>query len=55
MPEDLHAPSAAYLVDRALKGGQLATPYALEAEDWSLLAGVDAEQAELRNQKGHAG
>jgi flagellar biosynthesis protein FlhF len=55
VPEDLHAPSAAYLVDRALKGGQLATPYALEAEDWSLLAGVDAEQAELRNPKGNAG
>src|SRR5512143_4092269 len=55
VPEDLHAPSATYLVDRALKGGQLATPYALEAEDWSLLAGVDAEQAELRNQKGDAG
>ncbi len=46
VPEDLHAPSAAYLVDRALKGGQLATPYALEAEDWPLFAGVEAERAE---------
>lgn len=48
VPEDLHAPSAAYLVDRALKGGQLATPYTLEAEDWPLFAGVEAEHAELR-------
>jgi flagellar biosynthesis protein FlhF len=48
VPEDLHLPNPAYLVDRALKGGQLATPYALEAEDWSLLAGVEAEHAELR-------
>ncbi len=48
VPEDLHAPSAAYLVDRALKGGLLATPYALEAEDWPLLAGVEAERAERR-------
>jgi flagellar biosynthesis protein FlhF len=46
VPEDLHAPNAAYLVDRALKGGQLATPYALQAEDWPLLAGVEAERSE---------
>ncbi|MBI3430931.1 MAG: flagellar biosynthesis protein FlhF [Hydrogenophilales bacterium] len=46
VPEDLHTPNAAYLVDRALKGGQLATPYALEAEDWPLFAGVEAERAE---------
>jgi len=46
VPEDLHAPSAPYLVDRALKGGQLATPYALQAEDWPLFAGVEAERAE---------
>ncbi len=52
VPEDLHAPNAAYLVDRALKGGQLATPYALEAEDWPLFAGVEAERAERRTQKG---
>ena len=44
VPEDLHAPNAAYLIDRALKGGQLATPYALEAEDWPLFAGVEAER-----------
>lgn len=50
VPEDLHVPNAAYLVDRALKGGQLATPYALEAEDWPLFAGVEAERAE--RQKG---
>jgi len=50
VPEDLHAPNAAYLVDRALKGGQLATPYALETEDWPLFAGVEAERAE--RQKG---
>ena len=49
VPEDLHAPNAAYLIDRALKGGQLATPYALEAEDWPLFAGVEAERAEHRN------
>ncbi|HEX7970799.1 MAG TPA: flagellar biosynthesis protein FlhF, partial [Thiobacillus sp.] len=30
VPEDLHMPNATYLVDRALKGGQLATPYALQ-------------------------
>jgi len=46
VPEDLHAPNAAYLIDRALKGGQLATPYTLEAEDWPLFAGVEAERAE---------
>jgi len=34
VPEDLQRPNASYLIDRALKGGQLATPYALEAEDW---------------------
>jgi flagellar biosynthesis protein FlhF len=45
VPEDLHLPNAAYLIDRALKGGQLATPYALEAEDWPLFAGVEAERA----------
>ena len=46
VPEDLHIPNAAYLIDRALKGGQLATPYALEAEDWPLFAGVEAERTE---------
>lgn len=46
VPEDLHTPNAAYLVDRALKGGRLATPYALEAEDWPLFAGVEAERLE---------
>jgi flagellar biosynthesis protein FlhF len=45
VPEDLHAPIAPYLVDRALKGGQLATPFALDAEDWPLFAGVAAERA----------
>lgn len=49
VPEDLHLPNATYLVDRALKGGQLATPYALEAEDWPLFAGVEAERAERRS------
>ncbi|WP_296891937.1 flagellar biosynthesis protein FlhF [Thiobacillus sp.] len=53
VPEDLHVPNAAYLVDRALKGGQLATPYALEAEDWPLFAGVEAERAERHSQNGH--
>ena len=52
VPEDLHAPNAAYLIDRALKGGLLDTPYALEAEDWPLFAGVEAERAERRTQKG---
>ncbi|MBU1223506.1 MAG: flagellar biosynthesis protein FlhF [Gammaproteobacteria bacterium] len=52
VPEDLHAPNATYLIDRALKGGQLDTPYALEAEDWPLFAGVEAERAERRTQKG---
>lgn len=45
VPEDLHLPNATYLIDRALKGGLLATPYALEAEDWPLFAGVEAERA----------
>jgi flagellar biosynthesis protein FlhF len=52
VPEDLHQPNATYLIDRALKGGLLATPYALEAEDWSLFAGVEAEHAELGTLKG---
>ncbi|MDO9007649.1 MAG: flagellar biosynthesis protein FlhF [Thiobacillus sp.] len=46
VPEDFHLANAAYLVDRALKGGQLATPYTLEAEDWPLFAGVEAEREE---------
>jgi flagellar biosynthesis protein FlhF len=46
VPEDLHTPIASYLVDRALKGGQLAGPFALDAEDWPLFAGVEAERAE---------
>jgi flagellar biosynthesis protein FlhF len=45
VPEDLRPPNAAYLIDRALKGGQLATPFALEAEDWPLFAGIEAERA----------
>jgi flagellar biosynthesis protein FlhF len=45
-------PNATYLIDRALKGGQLATPYALQAEDWPLFAGVEAERAEQRTAKG---
>ena len=56
VPEDLHIPNAAYLIDRALKGGQLATPYALEAEDWPLFAGVEAERTERHAAKGlHGG
>ncbi len=51
VPEDLHAPIASYLIDRALKGGQLDTPYALDAEDWPLFAGIEAERAE-RGQQG---
>lgn len=55
VPEDLHVPNTPYLVDRALKGGQLATPYALETEDWPLLAGIEDERA-ARSSKGvHAG
>lgn len=46
VPEDLHIANAPYLIDRALKGGQLATPFALEAEDWPLFAGVEAERTE---------
>jgi flagellar biosynthesis protein FlhF len=52
VPEDLHAPNAQYLIDRALKGGQLATPYALDAEDWPLFAGVEAEREARHAQKG---
>ena len=44
VPEDLHAANPAYLIDRALKGGRLATPFALDAEDWPLFAGVEAER-----------
>lgn len=44
IPEDLFVPNAAYLIDRALKGGQLATPYTLKAEDWPLAAGIEAVQ-----------
>ena len=55
VPEDLHVPNAAYLVDRALKGGQLDSPYALATEDWPLFAGVEAERAERRVQKDASG
>ena len=48
VPEDLHTPNATYLIDRALKGGQLATPFALDAEDWPLFAGVEAEREARR-------
>jgi flagellar biosynthesis protein FlhF len=53
VPEDLHVPNAAYLIDRALKGGQLATPYALDAEDWPLFGGVEAERAEHQRTHKH--
>lgn len=46
VPEDLHRPNAAYLIDRALKGGQIATPFSLSPEDWPLAAGVEAERAD---------
>lgn len=55
VPEDLHAPNPGYLVDRALKGGQLATPYALDAEDWPLFAGVEAEREAHGDLKRDAG
>ena len=45
VPEDLHRPHAIYLVDRALRGGQLATPFTLSPEDWPLVAGVEAERS----------
>ena len=48
VPEDLYPPNAAYLIDRALKGGQIATPYALQEADWPLFAGVDAERETRR-------
>lgn len=48
VPEDLYSPNAAYLIDRALKGGQIATPYALQEADWPLFAGVDAERETRR-------
>ena len=51
VPEDLHLPNSAYLVDRAIKGGRLSTPYALEAEDWPLFAGVEAERDEGQTMK----
>lgn len=52
VPEDLHTPNATYLVDRALKGGLLATPYALDADDWPLFAGVEAEREEVLHSYG---
>ena len=55
VPEDLHAPSASYLIDRALKGGLLTTPYSLEAEDWPLFAGVEAEREAPPTLKGMNG
>ena len=54
VPEDLHPPNATYLIDRALKGGLLATPYALDAEDWPLFAGVEAEREAHQTQKGRS-
>lgn len=56
VPEDMHVPNAAYLVDRALKGGRLATPYALDAEDWPLFAGIEAERdGRVPQTGGHGG
>ena len=52
VPEDLHTPNATYLIDRALKGGRLATPYVLDAEDWPLFAGVEAEREVRQSQQG---
>jgi flagellar biosynthesis protein FlhF len=48
VPEDLYPPHAAYLIDRALKGGLIATPYALQEADWPLFAGIDAERETRR-------
>lgn len=48
VPEDLYPPNAAYLIDRALKGGQMATPYALQEADWPLFAGVESEREAQR-------
>ena len=48
VPEDLYSPNAAYLIDRALKGGQIATPYALQEADWPLFAGVESERETQR-------
>lgn len=48
VPEDLYPPNAAYLIDRALKGGQIATPYALQEADWPLFAGVESERETQR-------
>lgn len=48
VPEDLYLPNPAYLIDRAIKGGQLATPYALKESDWPLFAGIEAEQEARR-------
>jgi flagellar biosynthesis protein FlhF len=42
VPEDLFAPNAAYLIDRALRGAQLASPYALKEADWPVFAGIEA-------------
>jgi len=52
VPEDIHAPNPAYLIDRALKGARLASPYALDAEDWPLFAGVEAEREEGVSRRG---
>lgn len=46
VPEDMHRPNAVYLIDRALRGGKLATPFTLSAEDWPLFAGADAERGD---------
>lgn len=48
VPEDLYMPNAAYLIDRAFKGGELATPYALHENDWPLFAGLEAEREHRR-------
>ena len=48
VPEDLYPPNGAYLIDRAIKGGRIATPYALQEGDWPLFAGVESEREAQR-------
>lgn len=47
VPEDLHAAHASYVVDRTLRACESGS-FAMQAEDWAVYAGMEAEQDSLR-------
>ena len=55
MPEDLHLASPVYLVDRALKAAQEASPFALRDDDFPLFVAGMTSDGEGENYSNMAG